>query len=454
MPNPTPEQRKAMAEKMAWMFEQSIVNYIPLSATTGQACANCIFYRSTGFDGIEWPHCHIVADWPDPIEPTGWCDRWEAKPEPPEPEPTVAEAIEDLAVAIEGVVEMSADETRHEYFISPADSTMGKLKKSLSSNLTPGVYILKDAAGQRWMWLTTSNGYRDRDNQHVAMKALQEYVEASWTGDNTAFIGQNDHYFWHWKQLGSISDLMFADVWNGFLVELWREQPDNPVAKAAYNFVENHPEIEWGSSQGFFGKPNGDTFKTIMKFESTTLPRDAAANLLTLSEVLPMSMKSKRDAMLDQMFKEEFGIDGAAAMLHEGVNKLKAALDAKGIQAKSLGEGSDALKQARADAIGDTADLILSMVDLQNEFEKELTEVKKERDTARGEVTAFKTQLDRYEKEVKELRDLVNAGPRRATTDSSTVVNDPEKLKAAKEQQVEYDPAYPGMNVPLDKPKT
>lgn len=451
MPTPTLEQRKEIHEKMGWVFEQDTVNYVMLSSVDGQACANCIFYRSSGFDGIEWPHCHIVTDYPDPIEPTGWCERWETKPEPPPPPPDVGEAIDNLATALEGMVEMSADEARHEYFITPSDSLGGKLRKSLSSNLTPGVYILKDATGQRWMWLVTSNGYRDRDNQHVAMKALQEYVEASWTGDNTGFVGQNDHYFWHFKELGSISDLMFADVWSGFLVEMWREQPGNPIAKAAYNFVENHPEIEWGSSQGFFGKPNGDTFKTIMKFESTTLPRDAAANLLTLSEVLPMSMKNKRDAMLDQMFKEEFGIDGAAAMLHEGVDKLKAALDAKGIQAKSLGEGSDALKQAKADAIGDTADLILSIVDLQNEFEKELTEVKKDRDGLRGEVTAYKTQLANYEKEVKGLRDLVNAGPRRPVDDDSTVVTDPEQLKKAQEQSVEYDPAFPGMKVPLEK---
>lgn len=455
MPNATEAQRKEHYEKMGWIYEQDVVNYVMLSQTQGQACANCIFYRSSGFDGIEWPHCHIVADYPDPIEPTGLCDRWEAKPEPPPKEPTVAEMISELAEAISGEmemeVEMAAKDDRHEYFITPSDSTVGKLRKSLTAKIAPGLKVLKDAAGQRYMWMVTSNGYRDRDQQHVATKALQEYVDDCWTGDNTAFVGQNDHYFWHWKELGSISDLKFADVWSGFLVELWREQPDNPIAKAVYNFIEDHPEIEWGSSHGFYAKLDGDTFKSIKKFESTTLPLVAAANLLTLSEVLPMNAKGARDGLLDRLFKEQFNIEGAAAMLHEGPDKLHAALESQGIQAKSLGEGNEALKQARADAIGNTADLILSIVEVQDEFDKQLGELKSGRAADQTKITALETQLAAKDAELKELRGIVNAGPRRATTDDSTVVKDEAALKAAQEQNVEYDPAFPGMKVPLEK---
>lgn len=454
---PTPEQRKAMAEKMGWLFEQQDVNYVTLSSIQGQACANCIFYRSSGFDGIDWPHCHIVADWPDPIEPTGRCDRWEAKPEPPPPPVDVAEAIDNLADAIESVVsgdmmemEMSA-EGRREVFISPSDGTVAALRKSLTGKLKSGLSVLKDAAGRRYMFMVTSNGYKDRDKEHVATKALQAYVDACWTGDDTAFVGDNAHYIWHVKELGSISDLMFADVWSGFLVELWREQTDNPIAKAFYNFVECHDEIEWGASHGFQGVLKSDTFTHIHKFESSSLPLEAAANLLTLSEVLPMSVKSKRDTFLNQMFKEEFGIENAAAMLHEGPDKLRAELAKNGVQAKSLGEGSEALKQAKADAIANTADTLISMVELQDEFEKQLATAEQRATAAEAKVTAFETQLAGYEKEVKDLRALVNAGPRAASTAKETVVTDPAQKAKADEQTVEYDPAFPGMKVPLEK---
>lgn len=454
MPNkPTPEQRKAAYEKMGWIYEQNMVNYVMLSPTKGQACANCIFYRSSGFDGIDWPHCHIVADYPDPIEPTGLCDEWKEKPEPPPPQPTVAEAISELADAIEGAmpIEMAADETRHEYFITPADNLVNRLRKSFSAKFKPGLRVLKDTAGQRYMWMITSNGYEDRDQQYIATKALQAYVDACWTGDDTAFVGQNDHYFWHWKELGSISDLKFADVWSGFLVELWREQPNNPIAKAVYNFVEDHPEIEWGSSHGFYAKLDGDTFKHINKFESTTLPTVAAANLLTLSEVLPMNAKSARDGLLDRLFKEQFNIEGAAAMLHEGPDKLRAALESQGIQAKSLGEGSEALKQARADAIASTADFMISVTEVQDEQDKALSAANQKVTALETQLAATNKQLAEQVKEIKDLREIVNAGPRRAATDPQTVVTDEAALKAAQEQQVEYDPAFPGMKVPLEK---
>jgi hypothetical protein len=243
---------------------------------------------------------------------------------------------------------------------------------------------------------------------------------------------------------------MFADVWSGFLVELWREQED-PIAKAFYNFVERHDEIEWGASHGFQGVLKGDTFTHINKFESSSLPLESAANLLTLSEVLPMSVKSKRDGFIDQLFKEEFGIEGAAAILHTGPDKLRDELAKKGHTAKSLGEGSDALKQAKAEAIGNTAELILSMVELQDEFEKQLTDGTKQITDQSKTIGDLQKQVKDYDKEVKDLRALVNAGPRRAVGDSGTEVTDAAALKAAQEQTVEYDPAYPGMQVPLEK---
>lgn len=449
---PTLEQRKAASEKAGTIFEQQDVNYTLLSATDGQACANCVFYRASGFDGIDWPHCHIVQDWPDPIEPTGWCNRWEAKPEPPPPPPTVAEAIEDLAEVLGDVVnaELSEDGKR-EMYITPSDDLMARIRKGLSPKLTPGTNVMKDAAGQRYMFMVTSNGYRDRDQEHVATKALETYVANCWTGDDTGFIGDNDHYIWHMKELGSISDLMFADVWSGFLVELWREQPDNPIAKAFYNFVEENPDIEWGASHGFQGVLKGDTFTHIHKFESSSLPLDAAANLLTLSEVLPMNAKSKRDSFLDKLFESQFGLKGAAAMLHEGPDKLRAALEQSGIQAKSLGEGSDALKQARADAIADSAETLIGIIEVQDEFEKLLTAKDTVIDGLTSKVTGMENQLKSYDTEVKDLREIVNAGPRRAVKDGTTVVTDPAAIEAAKNQQTEWDPNFPGMNVPLEK---
>lgn len=439
MTTPTPEQRNAMAEKSSAIFDQTDVNYITLSAIQGQACANCVFYQHDHYGDSDFPSCHIVRNWPDPIEPTGWCDRWEVKPEPPPPPVDVADAIDNLATAIESAITVElSDDGRRDLYITPSDGIAASLRKSITGKLKTGLSVLKDAAGRRYMFMVTSNGYKDRDKEHVATKALEAYVKACWTGDDTAFVGDNAHYIWHVKALGSISDLMFADVWSGFLVEMWREQ-DDPIAKAFYNFVERHDEIEWGASHGFQGVLKSDTFTHINKFESSSLPLDAAANLLTLSEVLPMSVKSKRDSFLDQLFKEEFGIEGAAAILHAGPDQLRAELEKKGVTAKALGEGSDALKQARADAISGNADLLISMIEVQDDFEKQLTDGNKQIADQNKTIADLQKQVQGYETEVKDLRAIVNAGPRRPIDDDSTVVTDEAALKKAKEQNADYD---------------
>lgn len=66
---------------------QEEVGYVPLSATPAQACANCRWL--VGDD-----YCHLIQNSPDSIMVTGWCNRWEARPEPPTPEPVPVVIVE------------------------------------------------------------------------------------------------------------------------------------------------------------------------------------------------------------------------------------------------------------------------------------------------------------------------------------------------------------------------
>lgn len=85
------------------MLMQDEVNYIPLSTTKGKACANCRWFiaaGSMGDDGDGDNDCHLVCDHPEPILPTGYCDRYEATPvvEPVEQAPipvTIVQADDD-----------------------------------------------------------------------------------------------------------------------------------------------------------------------------------------------------------------------------------------------------------------------------------------------------------------------------------------------------------------------
>lgn len=278
-------------DNVTGLLTQAETNYTTLSPSGTEACANCRWFRSAAYEGQD--ACHLVDCYPLPILPTGLCDRHEEIPVP-EPIPdAVVEAIEGLGETIEDMmedmteVEMSWRGDKH-YTIAPVQTSgmLDAVKRTVKrSALQSGVKMLTDKAGRRYLFMVTSNGYKDRDKEHVATKALQAYVDNSWTKDNTAFIGEQEHLIWHDDRLGSMSDLVFADVWDGFLVEIWREQ-NHPIAKAFYTYVQNHPEIKWGASHGFLGVKENDTFEHIFKRESSTLPLSAASNVLTLSEVL------------------------------------------------------------------------------------------------------------------------------------------------------------------------
>lgn len=412
-------------------LDQKEVNYLPLSMTKGKACANCRWFLNDG--------CFIVENYePEPIIATGYCDRWEAVPAPAQtPVEALVEAVNEVTEAMPMVMMSHEHEEMATVAITPSAPVWTQLHNRLKRQpLKDGVEVLKDNAGRRYMYMVTSNGYKDRDNATVTTKAINEYVDHCWTNDGK-FIGDNSHYIWHTKELGSISDLMFADVWSGFLVEIWREK-DEPISKAFYNYVEKHPEVEWGASQGFFAskkdKESG-IFKSIAKFESSSLPLAAASNGLTLSEVLPMVEKGKRDTFLNTLFKEEFGIEDAASLLKQGTEKLRKELADRGVEAKALGEGSEALLKARTEAMKTTADLMLSMVEVQDQFDRQLEkltelqtkEIKERDDKIVLLEKKFDTETAAWQKEINDLRAIVNQPPRRASQDDSTLLKDSEK---------------------------
>lgn len=442
------------------VLTQKEVNYIPLSQTKGKACANCRWFLPYG-------GCFIVDSYPEPILPTGLSDRWEGTPVPQEPEvQPIPVMIVDSPAPIEMSHEHDESSARQEVIIDPAASVWTQLQNRLKGQpLKDGTQVLKDNAGRRYMFMITSNGYRDRDNAHVTTKAIENYVEKCWTDDGK-FIGDNSHYIWHTKEFGSISDLVFADVWSGFLVELWREKDQMPIAKAFYNYVEKHPEEKWGASQGFFASKKEiaeGVYKAIAKYESSSLPLAAASNVYTLSEVLPMVEKSKRDTFLNALFKEEFGIEDAAGLLKQGPEKLRAELEDRGVQAKALGEGSDAIQKARGEALKQGAELMLSMVEVQDQFERELSQLTEAQTKALKEkddrITALENRINGEIAVLKQsntdLRAVVNAPPQRASQSTSTIVEPPKEGQDAvlKDALPTGDPLQKFIGLPL-KPKT
>lgn len=197
------------------------------------------------------------------------------------------------------------------------------------------------AHGLRYMFLMSSNAYRDREKDILREKALRRYVRE---------FEPNDYLFWHGGE--PIGEIVAAKMAGPFLLEIAKELPNETIdlqrdphedpmvveRKAVWDYMENS-DIAWGSSIGF-GYHKGDEhdhlFERIWKVETSLLPLDKAANSLTPSFIIggkPMSeaVKEERRNLWQKLVGQKPASEIEAAL--EGV---KAALDASGLERKEF----------------------------------------------------------------------------------------------------------------------
>lgn len=263
------------------LYRQSEVDYTTVSPETGvRQCANCRFFAASHMEyGMgEEPHlceasCAIVEPYPLAILPTGMCNKHDMMPANSDEVPPTA------------VVIVEEEEDDVEMQVTPVAAKEGGVLR-LFRKAPPATLIYKGAEdGLRRMVVITSNGYKDRENEHVATKALERYVQESYN-DQDEYIAANKHLFYHKLDIG---DVISADVINGFLVEVTRERADSEIAAKIWDYIERtsaDKSVVWGASHGFRAKLSGDTYERIDKKETTTLDVEDAANLGTLSGVL------------------------------------------------------------------------------------------------------------------------------------------------------------------------
>jgi hypothetical protein len=154
-----------------------------------------------------------------------------------------------------------------------------------------GAYLFKEN-GERLMLLVSSNAFKDREQEIVRQKALEEYVN-NFTG--------NKLLWWHGGD--AIGKVIDAQMVGAFLVEVAKELPNrainlarkatdapmNTTIKEVWDFVEDKGTgIDWGASIGFrFIRDDIEdgVFERILKFETSVLPLEVAANPFTFARV-------------------------------------------------------------------------------------------------------------------------------------------------------------------------
>ncbi len=430
---------------------QTEAAYVPLSATEGQACANCRWFNS------DVSMCHIVENYPADVLVTGWCNRWEATPDAEMGEveaeaETETEATEALEYMPGMDMEMDAEERAHEghddapaavvYAQPKPEGALEGIFKRLRHELRPGASVIKGADGKRYMLIVTSNSYVDRERETITTDALKSDVDRRWVGEDDAFVSDNPLLFWHDDRL-VMGDIVWGDVRGPFYVEMAKEN-DAPLSALFFDHVEEHPEEKWGASHRFAyytaHRSDGGDYARIFKQETSVLPRAVAANPLTYSGVLPMA--SKRDEYLNTML----GLENASDLLDKGIGALVEALQAQGIEHKAA-DDADAMVEKSAAQFGT---LMLQLIEAQAAIAEKQDALAVAVDAKEKALDNSRAALDAELKAVRELADelkaQLDARPRAASKAPETEL-DPEKLPdAAKEALVRKDPFW-GMTV-------
>ncbi len=425
------------AEKYWLPLTQEEVNYSLASPNMpGKLCANCRFFMATDYapDGtLMRSSCRLIDFYPLDILPTGYCDRHEPRPEPSEPEPLEVVIVEQGQPALA---------------LTPKLPGLGgKILAKFTGQRQPGQTILKTGDGKRLAIIVVSNGYEDRETEHVATKELERYVNGSYDGGGD-FVGDNVLDWWHEKDL-VIGDIIWADMVDGFLVEVAREN-DRPLSKELWDDWEQNPRREnWAASQLFLGlsfDQEKRVWTDIRKRRTTVLPLEAAANSLTLSEVVGMA-KSRGD-VFDQIFAK-YGVENGHELLKTGGAKaVREAMTQAGIQARGATgdtettgdtpqvEGLDALEarliamEKGFDALVEGQDAILTITD---EHEAAIGAQKSAGETG---LSQMQTGLDKLNAAVEGLVEKLGEPPKRASQSAGT----PDKPKGVGVLPGDVDP--------------
>lgn len=393
---------------------QQEAGYIAVSTKEGKACETCRWFDS------EVSMCHTIENYPEDISEKGYCERHEVSPltDTAKEEQLIIEpyTIGEAVVTVSDTASTPDENEQPEVgYIAPdsnADSILKKIGGLFQQGLKPGQTVIKGADGARYMLIVTSNSYQDRDAETMTTDALKADVNRHWTGDDTAFMSDNPLLFWH-DDRARIGDVVYGDVKGAFYVELAKEG-NSPLAKAIFDYREAHPDEKWGASHRFeyyrAHRSKDGTFAAIRKRETSILPREAAANALTFSGVIPMP--TKRDDYLNKML----GLENAAELLDKGIDALMAELERKGIEHKSADEEPAQEVEAAGDKYGN---LLVSLIEAQAELderlsakETELATATKAFDDARA---ADAETIEKLTGEVADLKAQLDARPRSAS---------------------------------------
>lgn len=429
---------------IATVFDQTQVAYTTLSPTSGKACANCIFFRDTGYDGIEYQHCSIVEAFPDPILPTGICNHWEAKPElPAELAEQVAEAVSEAVVsAVETIAEsmpMATIEMEHK----PRPTLIQRAKAALFPEKEMGAFNVFKGTDGKWYWIARyTNAYEDKEHEIFTEKSHEDYIRRVDMG----LVDKPELWVWHTKGTKhGQADTLFGV---GRIVVAVGHFDETVEAQKAIKFYQknaNKIKLSHGTLAPKWAIHDG-LIEAHNTFEISTLPIGAESNPYTDYEVIKtMQPEPKKLEWVAQILGKEKAED-----IVKGTAEYSKALDDMQVRYKDFAQtDAPATEQPTTDVQRSMAESYVEMVKEQGDFANLVIAMGKRQDAQDELIKSMTKELADTKAAEVELRKTVNAGPRKPTDDPSTELSSEatELAKAKLAAAGEYDSFFGDMKI-------
>lgn len=380
------------ARKSFGLYGQTEVDYVTLSKTPGEACAACRWFRTYGDEFSTQDACHIVENYPEAIEPTGWCNRFEARKRSDyQPEPMPVRIVED-------------DEDDGERAIS---DDLGVLKKAFNALLAFAggrgdgkLDIGLKVEGNEWFGVW-SNNFEDRESEIFDHSAQDAYIKAVnagelpmpalkyWHIDHSTHgvathVGRAGHFMW---AKGVFTD---DDLGHAFR-ELYRKS-----------------KTPWRMSHGFAYPRRmlvDGVYKAFVTDEITTLPPMAAANFETWfigGEKLVEVTKDQREALVA-------AIGDKGNQIADMLNNRGQQLRSSGVNYKDMHLLEDAEARKDIDQIATSQKTMAEAITAMAESVKAVTDGQQ----AMGEAQkAVGDRVTAVEGDIKEIKELLSMAPR------------------------------------------
>lgn len=317
---PDAKQLTESAQKKPAILDQQETAYTPVSTTPGEMCAGCMWYRQN--------YCHIVANWPETIEPTGWCNEYRvATPPPLSLDNALPVVIVDPATLFDDSQEMALPTTRRSLADFVVQTVKGIIAPAAPAKLleTPSKAFTawKGKDGQ-YFWLARHTGkYVDREDEILADHAHEEFVQRVQSGK----VPMPELWTWHKKGTAhGVADFVWKS--GGFVLALGHFTGTKEQQERAAKFYQEHPDTTLSHMFKFpQGSKRRKVYHAYNTVEITTLPDGAEAFPYTTFEVNDMPLTKDQIEMIRGIGGDEMvtRAESADAKAQKDTTKMDAA---------------------------------------------------------------------------------------------------------------------------------